>query len=167
MTQLDLFSWKPRRRRQAWAKSAHEWKIISLRETAPDTFPPCTSPKEAVRYWRTHIANAPHFNPDVECFAVLLLNTKQRVRGHHIVSIGGLNETLAHAREVFRAAVIGAAHGVVLMHNHPSGDPTPSDADRRTTKRLMESGHILQIAVLDHVIVGHPGHCSMRESGMI
>ena len=167
MTQLDLFSWKPRRRKSAWARSAHEWKIISLRETAPDELPFCETPDNAVEYWRSHITTAPHFNPDVECFAVLLLNVKRRIRGHHLVSIGCLNEAMCHPREAFRAAVIGAAHAVVFMHNHPSGDPTPSDADRRTTKRLMESGHILQIAVLDHVIVGHPGHCSMRESGMI
>jgi DNA repair protein RadC len=63
--------------------------------------------------------------------------------------------------------VIGAAWGVVLMHNHPSGDPAPSDADRRTTQRLKEAGNILQIVVIDHVIVGHPNHCSFVATGLM
>ena len=167
MTQLELFSWKPRKKRRAKSQGAQEWKIVSVRETAGIECPDCTEPKDAVRYWRRHIATASLFNPDVECFAVLLLNTKRRVRGHHLVSIGALNETMAHPREVFRAAVIGAAYGVVLMHNHPSGDPSPSDADVRMTKRFVESGRILCIEVLDHVIVGHQRHCSFREMGHI
>jgi len=98
---------------------------------------------------------------------VLMLNVRQRIRGHHLVSIGSLNETMAHPREVFRAAVIGAAYSVVLMHNHPSGDPSPSDADLRTTKRLAESGRILGIEVVDHVIVGSNRHLSLRETGIL
>lgn len=167
MTQLDLFSWRPKPAKAKRLKGAQEWKIVSVRETAPDMLPPCMQPVEAVAYWREHIAKAPHFNPDVECFAALLLNVRNRIRGHHIVSFGGLNETMAHPREVFRAAVIGAAWGVVLMHNHPSGDPTPSDADRRVTLRLKEAGEILQIQVIDHIIVGHPGHLSFRETGVL
>jgi DNA repair protein RadC len=120
-----------------------------------------------VDYWHRHIATAPHFNPDCECFAVLLLNVRKRIRGHHIVSIGSLCEAMAHPREVFRAAVIGAAHSVVLMHNHPSGDPSPSEADMRTTRRLVETGRVLQVEVTDHVIVGNPSHCSLRAAGII
>ncbi len=118
-------------------------------------------------YWRRHIATAPHFNPEVECVAVLLLNVKLRIRGHHLVSIGCLNETMSHPREVFRAAVIGAAYAVVMMHNHPSGDPTPSQADRQITQTLVEAGRILRINVSDHIIVGHNRHCFFREAGLI
>lgn len=167
MNQPDLFSWQPPQRRTAKAKGAHEWKIVSLRETAPDDLPACEIPQQAVDYWRGHIATAPHFNPEVECVAVLLLNVKLRIRGHHLVSIGCLNETMSHPREVFRAAVIGAAYAVVMMHNHPSGDPTPSDADRQITRTLVESGRILRINVTDHIIVGHNRHCSFREAGLI
>jgi DNA repair protein RadC len=166
LTQLDLFSWRARKRGQK-PKGLREWKIVAVRETAPDSLPYCIHPEDAVRYWRENIATAPHFNPEVECFAVILVNIKRRIRGHHIVSIGGLNETVAHPREVFRAAVIGAAWGVVLAHNHPSGDPTPSDADRRTTTRLVEAGRILQIEVVDHVIVGNPNHCSFVAAGLM
>jgi DNA repair protein RadC len=167
MEQLDLFSWRPRRRRPARLKGAQEWKIVSVRETAPESLPLCVEPEDAAAYWRDHIATAPHFNSEVECFAVILVNVKNRVRGHHLVSIGALCETVAQPREVFRAAVIGAAWGVLLMHNHPSGDPTPSSADLRTTKQLQEAGRILQINMIDHVIVGSPGHCSFRAAGLL
>jgi DNA repair protein RadC len=138
-----------------------------MRETASDGLPICEMPAQAVSYWRTHVESGPVYNPDVECFVALLLNTKRRIRGHHLVSIGSLNETIAHPREVFRAAVIGSAFAVVLMHNHPSGDPTPSEADRRATKALVEAGKILRIEVSDHVIVGSTTHCSLREIGCL
>ena len=167
MTQLDLLSWRPPPESPARTNGAHEWKIVSVRETAPETLPVCDIPQQAVDYWRAHIATAAHFNPDVECLAVLLLNTKLRVRGHHLVSIGSLNETVAHPREVFRAAVIAAAYAVIVMHNHPSGDPTPSQADRQITRVLAEAGRILRVQVTDHIIVGHAKYCSFRETGLI
>ena len=167
MEQLNLFSWQPRRVQKKKAGGACEWKIVALRETAPDEFPVCAVPIDAVSYWREHIATTAHFNPEVECFAVLILNTKQRIRGHHLVSFGCLNQAMAHPREVFRAAVIGAAYGVVLMHNHPSGEVEPSSADVQTTKTLAEAGRILQIEVVDHIIVGHDRHCSFRETGLL
>jgi DNA repair protein RadC len=167
MKQLDLFSWRPPRRKPPRATGAHEWKIVALRETAPDILPICDVPQQAVDYWRAHIATTPHFNPDVECLAVLLLNVKMRVRGHHLVSIGSLNETQANPREVFRAAVIAAAYAVLVMHNHPSGDPTPSQADRQVTQLLVDAGRILSIKVTDHIIVGHQRHCSLREAGLL
>ena len=167
MNQPELFSWRPYAKRARKPKGACEWKIVSVRETATDELPCCVRPDDAVQYWRKHIATAPHFNPDCECFAVLMLTVKQRIRGHHLVSIGSLNETMAHPREVFRAAVIGVAHSVVLMHNHPSGDPTPSDADLRMTKRLVESGRILCIEVTDHIVVGNKRHLSFREAGTL
>lgn len=167
MNQLDLFSWRPPRRKRAPVLGAHEWKIVSVRETAPDALPQCDIPQQAVDYWRAHIATAPHFNPDVECLAVLLLNVKMRVRGHHLVSIGSLNETVAHPREVFRAAVIAAAYAVIVMHNHPSGDPTPSQADQQITRVFADAGRILKIHVTDHIIVGHGRYSSFREAGLL
>ena len=174
MKQLDLFSWAKRNHRQKQRESRKkktgpcEWKIVAVRECATDTTTPIIDkPQLAVDYWHSHVVTAPHFNPDVECFVVILLNTRLRVRGHNVVSIGSLNESLAHPREVFRAAVIGAAYGILLMHNHPSGDPTPSEADMRTTRRLVESGTVLQIEVKDHIIVGHERYYSFREAGLI
>ena len=165
MNQLELFAQARKRTRPSGAPV--EWKIVSLRELATPGVLSCDRPEVAADYWRQNIATAPHFNSDCECFAVLLLNTRMRVRGHHIISIGSLNETIAFPREVFRAAVIGAAWGVVLMHNHPSGDPSPSTADITITKTLVEAGVTLRIKVLDHVIVGGSQHASFRAMGLI
>ncbi len=125
----------------------------------------CDTPQAAADYWRAHVEKAPYFNPEVECFIVLHLNTRRRDRGHHLVSIGTLDTLLVHPREVFRAALIAAASAIVLLHNHPSGEPTPSDADIKVTRDLIRAGQLLKIDVLDHVIVGKPNHCSLREMG--
>ena len=149
-------------------ESVSEWRIVSVREVlTPESMLHCETPEAAVEYWQANVATAPHFNPECECFAVLMLNVKHRIRGHHLISIGMLNETMAHPREVFRAAIIGGAYAVVLMHNHPSGEPEPSAADLQMTNVLVEAGRILRIAVLDHVIIGHERRCSFREAGLI
>lgn len=143
-----------------------EFKVVALRECpTPEQMTMCDTPQRAAEYWQTHIANAPHFNPECECFVVLLLNTRRRVKGHHLVSTGTLDTILVHPREVFRLAVIAAASAIVLMHNHPSGEPTPSEADVKVTRELIRAGQLLKIEVLDHVIMGKPDHCSLRELG--
>lgn len=96
---------------------------------------------------------------------VLLLNTRRRVKGHHLVSIGTLDSVTVHAREVFRLAIMAAAHSVVVMHNHPSGESTPSEADIRVTRDLIRAGQLLKLEVLDHVVVGHGNHASLRSLG--
>ncbi len=76
-----------------------------------------------------------------------------------------MDTLLVSARETFRTAVVASAAAVVLMHNHPSGEPQPSDADIKVTRDLIRAGQILKIEVLDHVIVGNPAHCSLRALG--
>ena len=165
MDQPELFKSNESRRRR---KSLHEWKVVSVRECpAPEYMQRIGSPIDAATYWRQHIATAPQFNPDVECLAVLLLNTRLRVRGHHIASVGTLNEAMASPREVFRVAVASASYAIVVMHNHPSGEPDPSEADRRFTRQLREAGQVLRIEVNDHVIIGHNRYFSFREAGML
>ena len=165
MNQGELFKFellKPKRRRN----QPQEWKVVALRECPmPDRMFLCETPQQASDYWRIHVTSHPHFNPECECFAVLFLNTRRRVRGHQLVATGTLDTILVHAREVFRAAVVSASSAIVLMHNHPSGDPTPSEADIKVTRDLIRGGQLLKIEVLDHVIVGSPGHCSLRELG--
>ena len=164
--QLDLFAWKRSRSRKHPAPC--EWRIVSVREVlTPESMLVCDTPDAAVRYWQANVATASYFNPECECFVVLMLTVKNRIRGHHLVSIGMLNETMAHPREVFRAAVIGGAYAVVLMHNHPSGEPDPSAADLAMTKVLVDAGRILRIAVHDHVIIGHGRHVSLRAAGVL
>jgi DNA repair protein RadC len=94
---------------------------------------------------------------------ILHLDSKHRILRDEVVSVGALTGTVAHPREVFKSAIKESAHSVILVHNHPSGDPTPSDEDLQMTKRLIESGEILGIKVLDHVIIGREGYWSWNE----
>ena len=143
-----------------------EFKVMALRECpVPADMLVCETPQQAVEYWRLHIATTPHFNPECECFAVLLLNTRRRIKGHQLITIGTMDTILVHSREVFRAAIIAAASAIVMMHNHPSGEPQPSEADIKVTRDLIRAGQLLRIEVVDHVIVGNPNHCSLRECG--
>ena len=143
-----------------------EWKVVSLRDCpTPQEMQMCDTPQRAADYWRLHIAGHPLFNPECECLAVLILNTRRRIRGHYIVSIGTQDTILCHAREIFRAAIIGGANAIVLMHNHPSGEPEPSHADIRVTRDLIRAGHLLKIELIDHIVIGHHQHCSLRELG--
>lgn len=103
---------------------------------------------------------------DREEFIVLLLDAKNRVTGIHSVSVGTLTLSIVHPREVFKAAIMGNAAAVILAHNHPSGDTTPSREDRELTERLKQAGKLLGIAVLDHVIVGQSmSHYSFADRG--
>ncbi len=96
----------------------HEWKVVSLRECpTPESMMVMNCPQDALNYWNRHVAGSPQFNPDCECVAVLVLNTKLRIKGHYIVSVGTLNEAMAYPREIFRIAIMAAAHAIVLMHN--------------------------------------------------
>lgn len=130
------------------------------------------TPEYAASYWRDKLPSATWFDPEREMVIAVMLNTRLVATGHSLVSIGSINESVVHPREVFRAAVATGAYGVVLMHNHPSGDPSPSEADRRVTTRLREAGDILGIRLIDHVIIGDPqvapcGHFSFREAGLL
>jgi DNA repair protein RadC len=102
-----------------------------------------------------------------ERFKVLLLNIKNEIMGIEEVSIGSINMSLVDPREVFRLAVKRGAASVVLAHNHPSGNPEPSDADIEFTKRLMEAGDVLGVKVVDHLVIGDGVYCSMRRKRMI
>lgn len=143
-----------------------EYKVISLRDCPlPDRLHECDTPQKAADYWRLHVATLPAFNPDVETCVVLHLTARRRVRGHHLVATGTLDTLLVHSREVFRAAIVAASQAVLVMHNHPSLDPTPSEADIRVTRDLIRAGQILKIEVLDHVIVAGQRHVSLKECG--
>jgi DNA repair protein RadC len=109
---------------------------------------------------------------DREWLRVVLLNVKQQLIKVATVSQGSVNESLAHPREVFKPAIVLSAYSFILVHNHPSGDPSPSEADMRLTRRILEASRILQINLLDHIIIGAPapGRCSyfsFKEGGVI
>lgn len=107
-----------------------------------------------------------------ESLRVILLDTKLKLLRVEEVSLGSLNESIAHPREIFRPAMLYAAYGIIVVHNHPSGDPTPSDADRRLTQRLRQASELLSIQLFDHVILGNADGgrtpwFSFREAGML
>jgi len=109
-----------------------------------------------------------------EVFWILMLDTKNQLKSNPIaITEGLLNASLVHAREVFSPAIKAASAAILLCHNHPSGDPTPSTHDIRVTKQLIEAGRIIDIPVLDHVIIGRPSvsdpksYVSMNESGLV
>ena len=140
--------------------------MVALRECPlPESMRVCETPDQAAEYWRMHVATNPYFNPECECLVVLLLNTRRRVKGHQLVTIGTIDTILVHPREVFRVAVISSAAAVILMHNHPSNDPTPSETDIKVTHDLIRAGQLLKIEVLDHVVMGNPKRSSLREFG--
>ncbi len=111
-----------------------------------------------------------HFHPRLrdcerERFLAILLDSRHRVLREVTISQGTLTASLVHPREVFRAAVRESAAALVLVHNHPSGDPAPSSEDREVTRRLCEAGQIVGIRVLDHVVVAERGYFSFCEAG--
>jgi len=104
---------------------------------------------------------------DREHFWALLLNAKNQVLAKEVISIGTLNFSAIHPRELFKAAIKRSAAGVILVHNHPSGDPTPSRQDIEATARLVEAGNIIGIDVLDHLVVGDNKFTSFKAQGLL
>ena len=102
-----------------------------------------------------------------EHFLCLFLNTKNRVIDKKCIFVGSLNSSVVHPREVFREAIRRSSAGVICVHNHPSGDPTPSREDIHVTERLVEAGQIVGIELLDHIIIGDHRYYSMKEKGII
>ena len=134
--------------------------------------PAVRDPETAYRLLRP-IMTAATSGDSQETFFVLLLDTKSKVIGSPVECTRGLLDTsLVHPREVFREAVRQSAASVILAHNHPSGDPTPSKEDIDITRRLVEAGRILSIRIVDHVICGRPsdttpGFVSLREKNLV
>jgi DNA repair protein RadC len=144
--------------------------ITSVREDA------CTittdTPENLLKFWQEIIATQPDHEPDKESVVVVMMNTRLRPYAWHRVSLGTVSESHCHPREVFRPVLAAAASGFALMHNHPSGDPSPSRSDEVITRRMVEVSNLLQVRFIDYVIVGDPApgrspYYSFREAGMI
>jgi DNA repair protein RadC len=107
-----------------------------------------------------------------ESLRVVLLDTRYHLIRVEEISTGSINESIAHPRDVFRPAVIASAYAVIVAHNHPSGDASPSQTDHSLTRRLAEAAELLQIKLLDHIIIGapgenNPGYFSFKEAGVL
>jgi DNA repair protein RadC len=115
---------------------------------------------------------AAHYGPRMrsyrqEVFVVLLLDARQRVIGDVEVHRGSLDQSLVHPREVFAPALRESAAAILVLHNHPSGDPTPSEEDREVTLRLAQAGEILGVRLIDHVVIGAVEHRSLSRAGLL
>src|SRR5436190_34790 len=122
-------------------------------------------------------ANAIEVGPEMrrlrkESLRVILLDTRYHLIRVEEVSIGSVNESIAHPRDIFRPALVSSAYAVIVVHNHPSGDASPSQTDHSLTRRLAEAAELLQIKLLDHIIIGgpsegNPGYFSFKEAGVL
>ena len=123
-----------------------------------------TSPQDLVNYFQPRLQ---HLRKEV--FKAVLLNTKHQMLKDVTVSEGSLSASLVHPREAFLPAIKESAAAVIFLHNHPSGDPTPSTEDKELTLRLAEVGQLVGISVLDHIIIGSgsPGYMSFRDAGLL
>ena len=128
----------------------------------PDQRVQLGSPRDVASYLLPSYGARP-----VEQFGIVLLDTKHQVLKTAVLSIGTLDASLVHPREVFREAAGGGAAAIVLFHNHPSGDPTPSGEDVTLTARLVEAGQVMGIEVVDHLVLADARYCSFREMGRL
>lgn len=120
------------------------------------------APADVYRYYAPRLADLA-----AEEFHVLALDTQSGVLRDLLVTRGLLNASLVHPREVFRGAIAEAAAGIIVVHNHPSGDPTPSADDRAATRQLVEAGRVLDLPVYDHVVIGAGRYVSFAEAGLL
>jgi DNA repair protein RadC len=150
------------------AKAARLAAAIELgRRVGMEQEPPperIKGPADVQRYYALRLRDLA-----VEEFHVLALGSQSQVLADLLITRGILNSSLVHPREVFRAAIAEAAAGIIVVHNHPSGDPTPSADDRSVTRQLVDAGRLLDVPVYDHVIIGGGGerYVSFAEAGLL
>jgi len=136
--------------------------VLEIRE---EESPLCTTPEQAADLLKDTRDLAQ------EVFSVITIDVKNRHIKTHAVTVGTLNTCIAHPRDVFRAAIADNAAALILGHNHPSGDPTPSAEDIKVTKQMIGAGEVMGIKVLDHIIIGRKGtqtdFISLRECGLV
>lgn len=128
---------------------------------------PLDTPERILEFFGPQMAHLPQ-----EQVVVVTVDTRLRHQGTTVVSMGTVNESNAHPREILRPVITRDASGFILIHNHPSGDPSPSRSDESTTRRLVEAANLMQVRFIDHIIIGKPspGRCayySFREAGLI
>ncbi len=134
-------------------------RVVAEQEPAPQRI---AGPADVQRFYGSRLRDLA-----VEEFHVLALGCQSQVLRDLLITRGILNSSLVHPREVFRAAIAEAAAGIIVVHNHPSGDPTPSADDRTVTRQLVDAGRLLDVPVYDHVIVGGERYVSFAEAGLV
>jgi DNA repair protein RadC len=137
---------------------------LGRRTAAGPTDPriPISGPSDAARLLIPHLRHR-----RTEVFAILPLDAKGRARAVRIVSVGSLTASIVHPREVFNEALAASAASIIVAHNHPSGDPTPSPEDIAVTRKLVRAGEVMGIPVVDHLVIGDSGVTSLKEQGLM
>ncbi len=149
---------------------AAEYKVMRVRDFPVESVS-VTTPEQVADFWRSHIATAAWYDAEKECLCTIWLNARGVITGFNLVSLGQLDSCSIHPREVFKPIIVASAASFIIAHNHPSGDPTPSEADIKVTRDLIRAGQLLKIELKDHVVVGAKtperpnGFCSLREFG--
>ena len=142
------------------------WRFCESTEIDPAIKPKgkvqINGPEEVFSVWRFLFDNQVR-----ERFAVLWLNASNRANGYEVISEGSLCGTVVEPREVFRSAIVGTAASIILMHNHPSGNPDPSNEDKMITRQLVEGGKIMKIPIHDHIIFAGNKYTSFAERGLL
>ena len=124
------------------------------------------SPADVGHHLRKLLKKEDRLSREKEHFWIIILNTRNRIRFVELVSLGTMNSSLVHPREVYRRAIKGGASALIIAHSHPSGDCEPSEDDITLTRRLMEAGKIIGIEILDHIIIGNTT-LSFKEKGLL
>ncbi|MBW2000271.1 MAG: DNA repair protein RadC [Deltaproteobacteria bacterium] len=142
------------------------YRVSLVREddvsNSSESVKPILNPEDAYQYVRGGLESK-----DREFFVSILLDAKNVPLGVSLISIGDLTCSVVHPREVFKAAILASASGIIVAHNHPSGSPAPSKDDLRVTFMLKQAGEIINIPLLDHIIVGRDTYYSMKQSGRL
>jgi DNA repair protein RadC len=147
-----------------------EFKVMRLNDAGP-TVGELTQPQAVVDYLAPKLESSIIYRPDVENMVVIALNTRRAAIGFEIISTGTLDTLLVHPREIFKGLIVMNAAAFILAHNHPSGEPSPSEADIKVTRDLMQASQLMKIELLDHVILGKStaerakSWASLRELG--
>lgn len=156
--------------RERYGRPPAEFKLMRCREL-PTGEHMLTDPKHASDFWYQSVPGASWFDPEKECLVAITLNARYRATGFYLISIGTMDTVLVGISETFRPAIVLASKAIILVHNHPSGCITPSEADIKVTVRLRNAGAALDVEVADHLIVTYPPQAgtkhwfSLREAG--
>jgi DNA repair protein RadC len=172
--QLELPASRPAPHPHRHSLFVGEVKVTSVRETPVPYLTVCNRPELVLDFFNRSVAGAAWHDPEKECLIAIMLDRKNRAKDFALISLGTATGSLVHPREVFRPVIAAAATALVLVHNHPSGDPAPSSADLQVTRRLREAAQAVDVQLIDHVIVGTRqgdpagrGYYSFREAGLL
>lgn len=151
----------------------HEFKVQKVRVCEVPAPLSVATPEEAATLWRNGPEKSDWYDEDKECIVVFGMNTKFQCKGFYLIALGTINECLARIAEILKPVIVEGCHSFIVGHNHPSGDPLPSQSDIEMTRRLNEASRLMGLRLQDHIIMGKVspinsrGYYSFREGGLL